>query len=252
MVIKMKKFFLFLFSAFFLFGCTYHNVLGTYSYENADKYVKYEEPLGIDIFDGKTFNSLVINWIAGEVEIKDGETFSIKEEQIKGDYHPLFWSDYSQDFIIQYVENNTPNADINNHSKKLIITTPKELFKNLKLDFVSAKFTVEKEHVDLLDIDTVSGDGNVTLQTAQNIKIDSVSSNIDLTIKSSLDLASIEIDQVSGDSTLNLDDSRGYNLDFDTVSGNVKQEFYKGSNESLTNFDIEVDTVSGNLNIKKI
>jgi DUF4097 and DUF4098 domain-containing protein YvlB len=251
-------------------GCIHissDDIMGEYKYAYGDKYTKYTEQVSFDPF--ADISMLDINWIGGEINVIAGDRISIEEESIKGDYYPLYYRVNEDALVIQYCESGTSSKDISKTAKKLVVTIPSTIkdvniddvsasvnidvdtLRELEIDDVSGKIDVKASMVDDLDIDAVSCNIDVAVAKAGKIEVDTVSGSADITIDSSMDLSSIKADSVSGNINLYLDGVRGYRLVFESISGKKDAEFVDGSDASLPRFDIKVETVSGNLNIKK-
>lgn len=226
-----------------LTGCV---ITSSYTYKDADKYTEYSEPLTIT----NTITDLEIDWIGGSVTITKGETFTVSEE--KHDYPLYYWNKEEQNqLIIQCLKSGTNTTNFDFSKKNLTVTVPYSL-KNLTLDIVSASYDVNLGGVENLTIDAVSGNGDVTLESNKVLDFDTVSGSGDFTLKSTLEQESLDLDSVSGNITLNLDGTRGFNLNFDSVSGTKKDNFGEPTDPSLAKYNITCDTISANLKINKL
>lgn len=260
-------------------------VISEFTYKESEKYNEYEDVVTID----EKVDKIEISWVSGEIEILKGEVFSINEECLNGQYYPLYWNLEDGTIDIKYVKNGTSNSLLNDLKKKLVVTSPIDLDK-IKYSGVSASISIELDQVTTTDIDNVSGEINIKFKTSDNIDIDDVSGKINLEIEEAGDididsvsgesnliltkaesidvntisgdvlvelsdtkaLREIEIDTTSADVVLKLDDERGYKLSFKTVSGKKNTEFSDGTNTSLSKFEIDVETISGDVTIEKL
>ena len=245
----MKKRFLFILPALLLSGCV---VEGTYNYDNSEKFKEYVEPLTIQQ-EGVTYTKLNVGWLSGEVDITEGDAFTVKETNVneKSEYLPLYYFIDGETVNLQYCKSGTASNKTNNNSKKLEITIPSSV-DYINLDLVSAVYKVDALDVKELSFDVVSGVGTVNINTAEEVKLNSVSGGLDFKLKDSTGLKTIDIDMVSGNVQLYFDGVRGYDLKFDTVSGSVSKDFVTPEDESLEKFKINFDSVSGTLLIRKI
>lgn len=226
-----------------LTGCV---ITSSYTYKDADKYTEYSEPLTIT----NTITDLEIDWIGGSVTITKGETFVFSEE--KHDYPLYYWNKSEQkQLIIQCLKSGTDTTNFDFSKKNLTVTIPYSL-KSLTLDVVSASYDIDLGNVDNLTINAVSGNGDVVLESNKVLDFDTVSGSGDFALKSTLEQDKIELDSVSGNITLNLDGTRGFNLDFDSVSGTRKDNFGEPTEPSLARYNITCDTISANLKINKL
>ena len=225
-----------------LVGCTSSN---RYTYDGADTYTKYEEPVGIVVMDAN-ISSLKVDWVSGSINIIEGTEFIIEEENVSGyNYLPLYYRMNGLDVEIKYCKS---GSYIANTKKNLKVTIPYAL-SNIVLNTVSANYSLDVKGLPLIHVDTVSGDGDIKTDSLRNFNLNSVSGDLKLDVKSSLIIESIDIDTVGGDASLYFDGLRGYNLDFDSVSGKLHKDFEEGEESSFDKFFIDFDSVSGNLDI---
>lgn len=244
------------------------DILGEYKYAYGDQYTKYADKVNVDPF--ADIIKLEINWIAGEINVVSGDNFTIEEESTKGDYYPLYYRIDDGKLTIHFCQSGSSSKSISKTAKSLTVTIPSTIkdvkiddvsapinlyidtLEELDIDNVSGKIDIEAWQVDDLDIDDVSGSIDIVIDIIGKLGIDTVSGNADVIISSSFDLSSIKADSVSGNINISLDGIRGYRLEFNSISGKKDVEFVDGSDTSLSRFDVKVETVSGNLNIRKI
>ena len=241
----MKKIILPLLFMFALIGCTSVTFNG-YHYPNADAYSKYEDKVYID----SDIKNLDIDWIAGEITIQCGYSFTISEENTGRNYLPLYYYQNDHSGVeIKYCKSNTTNSDLNDTSKKLVVTVPSELEK-INLKTISANYTIEIEHANEINIDSISGNGVLKINTLDSATIKSISGKIDCTIEDSTYLNKIDINTLSGRTDLYFDGLKGYSLTFESISGEVNKEF--DEDISADKFAINFKSISSNLNIHKL
>ena len=217
--------------------------LGEYTYDKADQYVEYKEPVTIDNND---LSSLVIHWVSGNVSVvQKDEPLSFSEKTTRGNYLPLYYRQFNTGVEIEYIKSGTKNSAYNNMSKDLVVVVPLT-YTDIYINTVSANSDLSLQNLNELDVNTVSGGCKAEINQVKTASLDTVSGNVDLTIADVSILGSIHIDSVSGDGHLYLDPSRGYQLNFDTISGTAKKNFEKTDSYP---YNIFFDSVSGNLTI---
>lgn len=125
----------------------------------------------------------------------------------------------------------------------------------LNADSVSGEIVVENAEVsDRMSLSTVSGDFSFT-GAADEIEADTTSGNAELIFTSVG--SSVEVDTTSGDVTVTLpSDVSGFTAEFDSASGELRNAFESAHRGDSIVFgdgslEIEVDTTSGDLQIKK-
>ncbi|MCR5348123.1 MAG: DUF4097 domain-containing protein [Bacilli bacterium] len=223
--------------------------VGDYTYDHADQYKEYTNPL-VWVTQGN-ITSMHIGWLSGQINVKVGENFFIEEYNAKGNYLPLYYWVQDTSISIQYCASGTKGGKLENSEKTLDVTIP-STFGKLDIDAVSASYSIKAENLGELNVDSVSGDGEVNVQTIEKARMDSVSGSFSLTCFDSSKIMNIRTDSVSGNTDLTFDGKRGYDLDYDTVSGKKTWDFVDGSDPTLSRFSIDVNSVSGNLAIHKL
>ena len=259
-----------------------------YTYEDADKYTKYTEPVEIVICD-ENLKTLDLDWVSGQIYIQRGNEIKIEEENTRGNYLPLYYYLDGLKLNVKYCQSNIKALNYSHTSKKLELTIPNDL-ELINIKTVSADYHIDLNGVDNIKVKTTSGDGEVKVSTIGGFEADTTSGDIAIdankmdnftftttsgdvslrtntikdihfkstsgnfytVINSSLELNQISIKTTSGNTTLNLDGVRGYNLDFTSTSGDKDLEFRDGSDPSLSKFDIVFKSTSGDLKINKI
>ncbi len=100
---------------------------------------------------------------------------------------------------------------------------------------------------------SVSGDIKATLAQPEEIETDTTSGNSKIQCGDASALKSINADSVSGEVDLTLPENGGFNVDFDSISGDVNCDFALANGVYQNGgFEIEANTTSGNLNIRKM
>lgn len=226
-----------------LCGC---NVKSEYHYDNADQYVEYKEAVTIDNND---LDSLIVNWVSGDVIInqKDGP-LSFKETTGNASkYLPLYYRTFNNGVEIQFVKSGTDNDLVNNLQKTVEITVPLH-YTDIYINTVSADSVININTMHEIDFNSVSGNLKAEINQVTTFLSNTVSGNIDITLKDTSTTHSIEINTVSGNSKLYLDSNRGYKLNKTTVSGKIKDNFNKSDENP---YRIDFNSVSGDLELNK-
>ena len=225
------------------------NGLSTIDYTNEEQY---------KIGDGEikeTIKDIKINWVSGKIKIKTGDSDKIiisEENDSSNEDFKLRYLAEGETLKIQFSKAGKWN--FSNIHKELIITLPKDCqFDNFDIDSVSASCNIEGLKTKDMSVDTVSGEVNLENVYIEHFKGNAVSGDIELSgdIKDS-----VKVDAVSAKIKLTIPEDKGYTVDMDTTSGDFDSNFeytgnkgrYKAGDESIK---IDVDTVSGNLSIKK-
>lgn len=230
--------------------------LGTISmfqYDNADKYLAGDGEVNADV------SKLVINWVSGNVTVKDGNDGSISfSEKCSKDHSDDYTMRYLVDddtLYIQYAKAGSLEK-IENLRKDLTIEIPKGYeFKEVKVDTVSADVTMKNDiAAEEFYVGTVSGacKTNKTLASA-DIKAETVSGDISLNVEGA---ENIDCGSVSGNIGLTIPKDTGFSGEFSTVSGSFHTNFDTDGNDRVFSYgdgklSIAVSTVSGSLSINK-
>ena len=229
--------------------------------------------------------SLDLDWVAGEIEIREGEKITVTEENLKGTYYPLYYTVKDGALCVKFCKSGTLGRVIDGCSKKVIVTLP-EGMKEIRVNSVSATIGINYEKdIEKVTVNTVSGDFGAGLETVGSITADAVSANMDIFAISAEKVVtnsvsgdteingspkeieahsvsggftvyaggpytnSVRIDTISGDAKITIDGRRCYSLDYNTVSGKLKNEVGEVKDQTREELVIKVDSVSGNLNI---
>jgi len=190
-------------------------------------------------------SQLDIDWVTGDVNIQyaDQSDISWTETVTRGvtDCHTQmhYWVDGST-LRIHFCESGTWNTN-GALRKDLTITLPKGYqFDQVEIDHVSGNISADVD-ARQMEIETVSGDIFIcNLRPAEQI----------------------EVDAVSGNTTIQLPENVAFSADFSSISGNMTSEFALTMNNDSYTYSpysreasictqIEVSTVSGNLLLKK-
>lgn len=231
-----------------LTGCTVHT--NNYNYSNSGSYTEFKDTV---IFDNPNqFTSINIDWIDGIININEagGDQLLLSENSRSGNL-PLYYLTSNGTLDIKYCKSGTSYQEIDKAYKVLELLIPSSITK-IKIDMVSTNVNMTGKDFNKIDIDSVSGEINLNIRSVEDVDVDGISADFTLSLGDSTSLNKIDMDTVSGNHTLYLDGKKGYNLNFDTVSGKLTKEFIDGSDSSLGKFNIDFDSVSGDLLIAKL
>ena len=237
-------------SAALLTGCSIISMTTGVRYDNASEYTA-----GDGEVDG--FDKLELEWVSGSVSIVayGGDKVTITEstnKEIKDDLKVHWWLD-GDTLHIEFCASGS-GWNFNGIEKKLTVSVPENLeISKMKLDTVSADVSVTGLTVGELSGDSVSG--NVRLDTVSDkIDLDSVSGDLTVAVKDGV--RKCGINTVSGKVVLDVTDSTGVSLSFDTISGRIKESVELTIRDDRYIFgdgqtEIDVDTVSGDVKIER-
>lgn len=204
------------------------NVKGFDDYENTDGTIVTEQAN----ISAEGINAIDIEWVDGNVNIEYYDDDEIHFEETSSKY-PMIYK----------VENNTLHID--EYSTKKISS-----LKGFRKKDLTIKLPKDMELVKL-NLEIVSSNINANDLKAKVVELDSVSGNTNLSFATQP--RDIEIESVSGDINIALpSDISGYTILKDSVSGDVNANDFGGTlyyGDGYT--QIDVDSVSGNLNINK-
>ncbi len=231
-----------------------------FPFQNVHRYVdseKYQVGAG----SADSVKKIRIDWIDGEVEVVSGSVTSVMFSEEGADNlseeRQLHWYNDDGTLYLRYSASGTrfwANAD-----KKLKVTVPENLsLEELKIDAVSADTKIGNLCADMLETDTVSGkvesDGDF-----RAMEMNTVSGNVTLRFSVSGRVPEkINLDSVSGNIRICLPEGTGFDAKIDSVSGDIATDFRiaQMSKDRIVCGDgklsIDVDSVSGDLEIRKI
>ena len=246
---------------------------------------------GEESFSAASVERLDIGWIAGSVEISayDGEEIKVTESasRVLAENEKLRWKLDNGVLRLRYCAPGTCNMQ----AKALTVLIPESLcLEGLEADVISAELTLNALSVsgevnfdsvsggvrarrlvcERLTISTVSGEAEIEggmeslrysstsggmradgLPEGCAVETDTVSGNMELRFDGCP--GDIEADSTSGSVTVYLPGDVGFELDYDSVSGDLDCDFpslrevYGGS----VMFSMDVSTTSGDLDIRK-
>ncbi len=230
-----------------------------YTELNYEKSISY---LGID--------KVNLEFVSEEITIEkiSGDNFVIK---LNG-YYPLSESGESPELIVEQNEG-TLNSyvkyipikfffGINSINSSLYVGVPENYNADLSLDSVSGNVEVSDLDLDQFEITLVSGNMLISNSKFSESEFDSVSGKITIDNSNSIDSLSsvsgrieiigyeiskdLDIETVSGDIKLDLLKGSSVEVNFDSVSGDLKNDF---GTINDGDYKINVDSVSGYLSV---
>lgn len=268
------------FISFFLISCTYISINNSYLYTYDDSGYAASETVDVN---GKLIRNFDVDWPVGKVIVRsyDGEYIVIHESVSEVEDQYLMHTKVVDDsFFIRYLASGSNFKDI--EEKTLTINVPCTLdsliinvvsanievydleISSSKLSSVSGKVEVSNLKTNELKIGTVSGQSEINNSEIKNCVVDDVSGGLNITesnitslkyvgVSSSLKAVlkllpnSVDIETTSGSVILILPQDSIINVDFDTTSGNIENEF---GDDNKSNNIIDITTVSGDITIK--
>lgn len=204
------------------------NVKGFDDYENTDGTIVSEQ----EDISAEGINAIDIEWVDGNVNIEYYDDDEIHFEETSSKYPMIYKVENNTLHIDEYSTNKISSLK-GFRKKDLTVKLPKdrELVK-LNLEIVSSNINANDLNAKVVELDSVSGNTNLSFATQpRDIEIESVSGDINIALPS---------------------DISGYTILKDSVSGDVNANDFGGTlyyGDGYT--QIDVDSVSGNLNINK-
>lgn len=233
---------------FGLAGCGEHGpniVGGIYRYDNASHYL-----VGNSSFDAGAVRELSVDWIAGDVVLREGEgdkiTFTETTDETDEDYHLHYFLNRGE-LKIEFQASGTKTKD--GFSKELVIEYPAgHGFSDVEIDTVSSDVTVSGLTATELSVDTASGHASLGCKSVNEVSADSASGNIEIYGA----FMSAECDSASGDVRLVFPQGVGFRVKFDSANGTVnnsteatyQNKAYVSGNGQVS---VKVNTANGDL-----
>lgn len=219
-------------------------------------------------------SELEIQWIAGSVTIRPGDTEDIRFSETGDPSSPMVWRISENKLIIRSCKDEFSllNGWVKNRiSKDLTITVPKDWApREIEINTTSADISISDLTVNDIEIDSVSGVSRLTNCVAENVSLDSVSGNIQFTgslgaldcntVSASCTIVTdrvpreLELECVSGDMDVTLPENAGFSVKMEGLEKNLTSDFPFTKNGSIyTSGDgtcqISFDGMSGDLAI---
>lgn len=204
------------------------NVKGFDDYENTDGTIVSEQAN----ISADGINAIDIEWVDGNVNIEYYDDDGIHFEETSSKYPMIYKVENNTLYIDEYSTKKISSLK-GFRKKDLTVKLPKDMeLVKLNLEIASSNINANDLNAKVVELDSVSGNTNLSFATQPR---------------------DIEIESVSGDINIGLpSDISGYSILKDSVSGDVNANDFGGTlyyGDGYT--QIDVDSVSGNLNINK-
>ena len=238
------------------------------NYEDSSRYQKgacgFTDPI----------RRIEIQWISGSVRLEhwDGETVVLEETEPEDSDQLLRWRLVGDTLMVQYC---APGSYANLSEKDLVVKLPKSGVEKIWVNTVSADCTAVDLELRDLEISSTSGgllvegvfeelsaetvSGEIDIQgAARELEVDTTSGDTKLALEQTPN--ELSYDGVSGDLRLTLPGERSFELETETVSGDVRCEFeaqgdgehrFYSSGTADAPAELDLSTVSGDLEIRK-
>jgi DUF4097 and DUF4098 domain-containing protein YvlB len=225
-------------------------------------------------------SDLQIDWTSGTVKVVpySGDSIIIEEDSdtsLDSDYQMRYKVDDGV-LNIKFAKSKVKLKGIfKNMSKELTVKVPEKfMFDEVEIDSVSAQIMMDQINCGSTDCSTVSG--NIVLEKVSTNQFDgeTVSGKMDCkggsmddvtmeTVSGKIEMAfqtmpsEMDLESVSGDITLGFPENKGFQVDYDKVSGDFDCQFNVTINKSMATYKngsckIDMETVSGDMNILAI
>ena len=246
-----------------------------YTYPNSDRY-----SIGGSSIDAASVGNLDLNWVSGNVQIRQGSGSSIVfyeqcKKELKDKDKMCYWLDGNtlnikfrasgflafnslskEKILVVEIPANTDFSDVNITTISAACSINTSLTcDGLTVKSVSGDITLNNADVALLKIDSVSGTINAEDSCCNTVDVKTVSGDINLFLKNCP--VSFKYDSVSGTAALYIPDNAGFSVAFKTISGvfnsNFATQIQNGNyiyGSGLYSFSIK--TVSGDFTVTKI
>lgn len=215
-----------------------------------------------------------IEWVSGQITIQPADNIQaikVSETGAQNENDAYVVKQQGNTLNIQYCKPKISFGIFGQSigSKDLLIQVPQEwICSELKIDSVSAHIAVEEITATSIDLVNVSGNCVFSHCRTTDFEAETVSGNVsydgelqvlDFNTVSADCIAvlankpnSIELESVSGDMELTLPSGSGYQLDWDSASGDFRCD-YSGNSHIYGDYSCEItaDTVSGDVTIKQ-
>lgn len=229
------------------------NFYNFFDYKNVENYKNGNGSVGY-----KGIEDIQVNWPTGKIQISAHKGNQIKfQESVNGklvEDSNIIYAVEGSELTIQFKKDSFSGFFEEFDGKDLIISIPeKASIDEMNINGISSDINITSIKGNSLKVNAVSGNLEVIDTNFKDVELDGVSGDIKaefLMIPESLDISS-----VSGNIKLSLPENPGFNVEYKTVSGSFNSEFTletKDKNHIYKNgsADIEISTVSGNLDVK--
>ena len=214
-------------------------------------------------FEGQNIERVRVEWVAGSIHVERGDavSFEVKEADDLTDAQKMSYKIEGNTLVIQeYSESWTFSLGFNMNtlknyaSKDLRLVIPTGL-EELKIETVSANVDMDSGIVvEELDIEAVSAEIDASEISAEKIELETVSGNMTFSLATAAE--KIRANTVSGELTIYLSEEIGFTAETESVSGdtNINMSVTNRGDKTIHgdgDMDIELNSVSGNMNIYK-
>lgn len=228
----------------------------TYSFPNSERFHSGDAEV-----QASDISRITIDWIAGSVEVRTwGENeISIQETGATDETNAVHWLAENGELSIQYCSSGIHTSL---PSKDLIVLIPETMvdsLRSLNIAGTSQDMTIEDLKLKQAGFFSTSGELNFR-GVCENMNLETVSGDTRIRFDSAPDHVSAE--SVSGDLTLQLPEDRSFELELETVSGDLNTDFptiredddtwrYTVERPIALVTELGIETVSGDVTIEK-
>ncbi len=181
--------------------------------------------------NGGTYQGLRMNTASGSVNAAGVSTTELHADTASGD--------------VRIADMACDNLDIDTVSGRVELSGTVKSEADLDSASGDISFTGA---VDLFDAEAVSGTVTADIAGLREFDVDTTSGTVRLTCEDVQNLDKIDVNTISGDVRVTLPDNDGVHVDFDSISGDMQNQFGMPSGSAA---EIDVETTSGNLYISK-
>lgn len=250
--------------AFTLFSCG-----NLYVYPEAEKYSSGDSVISDEI------KNIDIDWIAGNVEIKYGDTEKIEISESgaekSDESHRLRWRIDKYTLKIKYAAS---MVECFTTQKELTVVLPEKMkLEKITVDTTSADVNCKDIIADTAEFSSTSGDIEVTGAQMKNFDAQSTSGKIKagkisaktimtestsgkVSIECTKTPENMDVESTSGDVTVKLPENAGFTADIDTSSGKFESDIPVKMNKNSYiagdgSAQFKIETTSGDVKITK-
>lgn len=224
---------------FSLGGCTYTNILSgesTISYENSDKYID-----GNQIYTGgNSIKNIKISWISGKIEV-----FKTSDTRFRFEETPLNSHENIDKLVLRtyltketaYVQFGYPGTyNLNNFSKNLKVYVPNYELSEIKINTIAGETSVEGFEAANIEQNSTSASLKITNSIVKTIELNAVSG----TLEANTETINYFVYTTSGSANIINSRTENANVEMGTVSGNLNYTLKDG-----VGFKATLNSVSG-------
>ena len=228
----------------------------TYSFPNSEHFQS-----GDAVIQASDISRITIDWIAGSVEVRtwDENEISIQETGATDETNAMHWLAENGALTIQYcssgIHTSLPSKDL----IVLIPETAAETLRSLNIAGTSQDMTIEDLKLKQAGFFSTSGE-LIFRGECEDMNLETVSGDVRICFDEAPDHVSAE--SVSGDLLLQLPEDRSFELELETVSGDLDTDFptirededtwrYTVERPIALVTELDIETVSGDVTIEK-